>query len=105
MPTRAQRLPRALPALPVAAVLLAVALLQCATVPAEAELPPPLPAAPRLPLGRVKLPPGFSISLYSPYTHPARFMALGQADSNTTVVFVSSTEAGVVSDSGRLARC
>lgn len=95
MCSRAQRPSHALPALPVVAVVL-LAVLQCGARPAQAALPPPLPPAPRLPLGRVKLPPGFSIRLFSPYTFPARFMALGQADGNATVVFVSSTDAGVV---------
>lgn len=54
-----------------------------------------LPPAPNLPLDRITLPPGFSISLYVDSTFPARFFALGKADTNNTVVFVSSTKGTV----------
>lgn len=50
-----------------------------------------LQAAPRLPLDRIRLPPLFSIDLYVDASFPARFMELGQADVNATVVYVSST--------------
>ncbi|PRW57690.1 sorbosone dehydrogenase [Chlorella sorokiniana] len=50
-----------------------------------------LQAAPRLPLDRIRLPPLFSIQLYVDASFPARFMELGQADANATVVYVSST--------------
>lgn len=51
-----------------------------------------LQAAPRLPLDRIRLPPLFSIDLYVDASFPARFMELGQADANATVVYVSSTQ-------------
>ncbi|KAL4422819.1 hypothetical protein ABPG75_009016 [Micractinium tetrahymenae] len=54
-----------------------------------------LPPAPDLPLDRITLPPGFSISLYVDATFPARFFALGKTDANATVVFVSSTKGTV----------
>jgi len=58
-----------------------------------------LPPAPkRLPLNEVVLPPGFSIELYVDATFPARFLALAKSDGNATVVFVSSTKAGRVSN-------
>ena len=58
-----------------------------------------LAAAPTLPLDTIRLPPGFRIELYVNATVPTRFMALGQADQNagTSIVYVSSTDAGVVS--------
>lgn len=49
-------------------------------------------AATDLPLDTIRLPPGFSIDLYSPDSFPARFLALGQSDANATVVYVSSTQ-------------
>ncbi|PSC76447.1 sorbosone dehydrogenase [Micractinium conductrix] len=52
--------------------------------------------APKLPLATIKLPPGFSISLYVNASFPSRFLALGQSDENATVVFVSSTSQGVI---------
>lgn len=56
----------------------------------------PLPPAPKLPLERLRLPPGFSIDLYVDSIVPdARFMALGRADEQATVVFVSSTTGSV----------
>ena len=82
--------------------LLAVLLLVLAvpiTAPDAAQLAPPvasggrrLQAAPRLPLNRIRLPPRFSIDLYVDASFPARFMELGQADANATVVYVSSTQ-------------
>jgi hypothetical protein len=61
-----------------------------------------LTAAPDLPLDTITLPPGFSISLWTPATFPARFMALGKADDNGTVVFVSSTTSVVTALIDRL---
>lgn len=66
-----------------------------AASPASAAAPAALPPAPNLPLNSITLPPGFSISLYVDATFPARFFALGKADGNATVVFVSSTKGKV----------
>ena len=58
-----------------------------------------LAAAPTLPLDTIRLPPGFRIQLYVNATLPTRFLALGRSDpkAGTSVVYVSSTDAGVVS--------
>jgi hypothetical protein len=58
-----------------------------------------LAAAPSLPLDTIRLPPGFRVELYVNFTVPTRFLALGRADSKagTNTVYVSSTDAGVVS--------
>lgn len=92
---------RGFPALAARTVL--VILLAIAQAPAaSAQLPsleaPPLPLPPalRLPLEQIKLPTPFSISLYVDTVVPnARFMALGKADGNATVVFVSSIDGNV----------
>lgn len=69
---------------------------------AERSLPPPLLPLPdpttssgrrsllATRLDQIRLPPLFRISLYAS-GFPARFMALGRADADATVVFVSST--------------
>lgn len=92
--------------LPWPALRLAIALCTLAmSVQAQSDLPTlvsplkPLPPAPPLPLERLTLPPGFSIGLFVDSIVPnARFMTLGRADGQATVVFVSSTT-GQVSES------
>lgn len=51
-----------------------------------------------LPLERLRLPPGFSAELYTEeHVKSARHMALGLAQGNMTIVYVSSVETGSVS--------
>lgn len=62
----------------------------------KAELPNWRPADLRL--DRLRLPPGFAAELYTDESLflPARFLALGRANANATVVYASTSEEGVV---------
>lgn len=78
---------------------------QGGALPALVSPQEPLPPAPPLPLERVRLPPGFAIGLYADSVVPnARFMALGQANDQATVVFVSSTTGQVCGGAGGAGR-
>lgn len=62
----------------------------------KAELPDWRPADLRL--DRIRLPPGFEIELYTDESTfiPTRFLALGRADEEATIVFASTSEESAV---------